>query len=174
MHRTSASRTASTKASKVPPTLTRIRLAVAALALAGALLAAGCGGDEGGDELSAEEFRQQADAICTEFEGKLDAVPPPSSPDDIERFVNEAVPIIEEGTNELNALDPPDEFQDEWDRVVEINEENLETIRAVRTALQDNDLAEAQRLMEEAGGNEEEADRLARDIGLTKCGQDTA
>jgi hypothetical protein len=156
----------------VPSALPWMKVGAAALALAGTL-AAGCGGDGGGGQLSAEEFRQQADAICAEFEGKLDAVQPPSSPDDIERFVNEAVPIIEEGTNELQALDPPDEFQDEWDRVVEINDENLETIRAVRTALQDNDLTEAQRLMQEAGGNEEEADRLAREIGLTKCGQDT-
>jgi hypothetical protein len=174
MRKSSASRTASTRASRVPPALTGIKPGVAALVLSVTLLASACGGDGGGDELSAAEFRQQADAICEEFEGKLDAVQPPTSPDDLERFVNEAVPIIEEGTNELNALDPPDEFQDEWDRVVEINEENLETIRGVRTALQDNDLAEAQRLMQEAGGNEEEADRLARDIGLTKCGQDTA
>ena len=50
---------------------------------------------------------------------------------------------------------------------------NLDTIRAVRDALENDDLAEAQRLMEEAGSNEEEADQLARDIGLTECGQDT-
>jgi uncharacterized protein Yka (UPF0111/DUF47 family) len=58
--------------------------------------------------------------------------------------------------------------------VVEINEENLEVIRNVQTALEDGDVEEAQRLLAEAGGNEEEADRLAREIGLTKCGQDTA
>jgi hypothetical protein len=152
------------------------KLAAAALVLSGSLLAAGCGGDGGGGngELSAEEFRQQADAICADFEQRLDEVEPPTSPDDIQRFVNEAVPIIEEGTGRLNDLDPPDEFQDEWDRVVEINEENLATIRSVRDALEDNDIAEAQRLIQEAGGNEEEADQLARDIGLTECGQDTS
>jgi hypothetical protein len=148
--------------------------AVAASALLGALLAAGCGGDSGGGQLSAAEFRQQADAICAEFEAKLDAVEQPSSPDDLERFVNEAVPIIEEGTRKLNELEPPEEFRDEWTRVVEINEENLDTIKAVQTALNDGDVEEAQRLIAEAGANEEESDQLARDIGLTKCGQDTA
>jgi hypothetical protein len=152
-----------------------LKLAAATLVLAGSLLAAACGGDGGGSgELSADEFRQQADAICEDFEQRLDDVEPPTSPDDIQRFVNEAFPIIEEGTGQLNDLDPPDEFQDEWDRVVEINEENLDTIRSVRDALEDNDIAEAQRLIQEAGGNEEEADQLARDIGLTKCGQDTS
>ena len=148
-------------------------LATAAVALA-TFLAAGCGGDGGNGELTAEEFRQQADAICAEFESKLDAIEQPSSPDDLKRFVDDAVPIIEEGTQKLNDLDPPEEFQDEWTRVVEINEENLEVIRNVQTALDDGDVEEAQRLIAEAGGNEEEADRLAREIGLTKCGQDTA
>jgi hypothetical protein len=150
-----------------------IKLAVATLSLTGAFLAAGCGGDGGGGELSAEEFRQEADRICEEFEGKLNDVEPPTSPDDIQRFVNEAVPIIEDGTGQLNDLDPPSDFQDEWDRITEINEENLDTIRAVRDALENEDLTEAQRLMEDAGGNEDEADELARDLGLTKCGQDT-
>lgn len=134
-------------------------------------LAAGCGGD-GGGQLSAAEFRQQADAICAEFEGKLDAIEQPSSPDDLERFVDEAVPIIEEGTQELSELDPPDEFRDEWTRVVEINDQNLETIQDVQTALNDGDVDEAERLIAEAGANEEESDQLAREIGLTKCGQD--
>ena len=148
-------------------------LAAAAVALA-TFFAAGCGGDGGNGELTAEDFRQQADAICAEFESKLNAIEQPSSPDDLKRFVDDAVPIIEEGTQKLNDLDPPEEFQDEWTRVVEINEENLEVIRNVQTALEDGDVEEAQRLIAEAGGNEEEADRLAREIGLTKCGQDTA
>jgi hypothetical protein len=150
-----------------------IKSALAILGLAAAFVIAGCGGDGGGGELSAEEFRQEADRICKEFEGKLNDVEPPTSPDDIQRFVNEAVPVIEDGTNQLNSLDPPSEFQDEWDRISEINEENLDTIRAVRDALENEDLEEATRLMEEAGGNEDEADQLARDIGLTECGQDT-
>jgi hypothetical protein len=138
-------------------------------------VATGCGGNGGGNgELTAEEFRQQADAICAEFEGKLDAIEQPSSPEDLERFVNEAVPIIEDGTQELADLEPPEEFRAKWTRVTEINEENLDTIKAVQTALEDDDVEEAQRLVEEAGGTEEEADRLAREIGLTKCGQDTA
>ena len=138
-----------------------------------ATAASACGGGDGNGELSAEEFRKQADAICAEFEAKLDAVEPPASADDIERFVNEAVPIIEEGTNELNSLQPPEEFEDEWTRVEEINEENLGTIRAVQTAYEEGDLEQARRLLQDAGRNEEEADRLAREIGLTKCGQDT-
>jgi hypothetical protein len=150
-----------------------VTLASAMVALA-IFVAAGCGGDGGNDGLTAEEFRQQADATCAEFESKLDAIEQPSSPDDLKRFVNDAVPIIEEGTQKLSDLEPPAELQDKWTRVTEINEENLETIKSVQTALEDDDVEEAQRLISEAGGNEEEADRLARELGLTECGQDTA
>lgn len=162
------------------PTVIRTRRAWALASLASVTVAlatflvAGCGGDGGNGGLTADEFRQQADAICAEFESKLDAVDQPSSPDDLKRFVDEAVPIIEDGTQQLSDLDPPDEFQDEWTRVIEINEENLDTIRNVQTALADGDAEEAQRLVQESGANEGEADRLAREIGLTKCGQDTA
>jgi hypothetical protein len=146
-----------------------IKLALTTLSLTGAFFAAGCGGDGGGEALSPEEFRQEADRICEEFEGKLNEIEPPTTPDDIQRFVNEAVPVIEDGTNQLNSLDPPSDFQDEWDRITEINEENLDTIRAVRDALENEDLEEASRLMEEAGNNEGEANQLADDLGLTKC-----
>lgn len=162
----------------IPTTLIHRRkvcttLAAAAVALA-TFFAAGCGGDGGNGELTAEEFRQQADAICAEFESKLNAIEQPSSPDDLKRFVDDAVPIIEDGTQKLNDLDPPEEFRDEWTRVSEINSQNLDTIKEVQAALEDGDAEAAQRLLAEAGGNEEEADRLAREIGLTKCGQDTA
>ena len=148
-------------------------LAAAALVLV-TLVAAGCGGNGGNGELTAGEFRQQADAICAEFEGKLDAIEQPTSPDDLKRFIDEAVPIIEDGTQQLAELEPPEEFRDKWTRVTEINQENVDTIKAVQAALEDDDVEEAQRLIAEADGNEEEADRLAREIGLTKCGQDTA
>jgi hypothetical protein len=151
----------------------RASLASAALVLV-ALVAAGCGGDGGNGELTAAEFRQQADAICAEFEGKLDAIEEPSSPEDLKRFVDEAVPVIEDGTQQLADLEPPEEFRDKWTRVTEINEENVDTIKAVQAALEDDDVEEAQRLIQEADGTEEEADRLAREIGLTECGQDTA
>ena len=82
------------------------------LAWAGAVvaLAAGCGG--GGDgstrnTLSAAEFRQQADAICAKYQGKLDALGTPSSLDDLKDYVDKAVPIIDNGNAELQGLEPP-------------------------------------------------------------------
>jgi hypothetical protein len=146
--------------------------AVAASAVLGALLAAGCGGDDGNGELSADEFRQRANAICADHTRKLDTVDPPSSPDDLARFVDDALPIMEEGTQELSALDPPAEFEDDWSRVVEINAQNLETMQEARNAFHDGDVEEAKRLIAEAGEHTDESNRLAQKLGLTKCDQE--
>jgi hypothetical protein len=145
------------------------RFAAAAL-LVGLLV--GCGGGGGGDRLSEEEFRQQADAICADFEGRLDALEPPASADDLQRFVQEAIPIIEEGNAQLKALSPPEEFEARWNRAMEINDANLATVRELRDAIEEGDTARAQELFQEVGSEEEEANRIARELGLENCGSE--
>jgi hypothetical protein len=115
---------------------------------AAAVVLGGCGGGNGGgEEMTADEFRQQADAICAEFEGRLDDLGRPESLDDLQNFVSEAVPIIEEGNAQLQELNPPDELQEQWDRAMKINNEQLETVRDLREAVEDGDQARVQELI---------------------------
>jgi phage-related minor tail protein len=140
---------------------------------AAALVLGGCGGGNGGgEEMTADEFRQEADAICAEFEGRLDDLGRPESLDDLQNFVSEAVPIIEEGNAQLQELNPPDELQEQWDRAMEINNEQLETVRDLREAVEDGDQARAQELIEAGNEANTEADQLAADLGLEECGSD--
>jgi hypothetical protein len=140
---------------------------------AAALVLGGCGGGNGGgEEMTADEFRQEADAICAEFEGRLDDLGRPESLDDLQNFVSEAVPIIEEGNAQLQELNPPDELQEQWDRAMEINNEQLETVRDLREAVEDGDQARAQELIEAGNEANTEADQLAADLGLEDCGSD--
>jgi hypothetical protein len=138
---------------------------------AAALVLGGCGGGNGGgEEMTADEFRQEADAICAEFEGRLDDLGRPESLDDLQNFVSEAVPIIEEGNAQLQELNPPDELQEQWDRAMEINNEQLETVRDLREAVEDGDQARVQELIEAGNEANTEADQLAADLGLEDCG----
>ena len=138
---------------------------------AAALVLGGCGGGNGGgEEMTADEFRQQADAICAEFEGRLDDLGTPESLDDLQNFVSEAVPIIEEGNAQLQELNPPDELQEQWDRAMEINNEQLETVRDLRGAVEDGDQARVQELIDAGSEANAEADQLAADLGLEDCG----
>jgi hypothetical protein len=140
---------------------------------AAALVLGGCGGgDGGGEDLTADEFRQQADAICAEFEGRLDELGTPESLEDLQNFVSEAVPIIEEGNAQLQELDPPDELQEQWDQAMEINNEQLETVRDLREAVEEGDQARMQELLQAGNEANQESDRLAAELGLEDCGAD--
>jgi hypothetical protein len=139
-----------------------------------ALFLAACGGGGGGgsaQSLTAEEFRQQADAICKQYEDKLNELGSPSSLDDLGNFIDEAVPIIEEGNNKLSELEPPDDLSGDWARAMELQGQNLQVARDLQKAIHDNDTARIQELVTKLDTTDAESTRLARKVGLEDCGQ---
>jgi hypothetical protein len=149
-----------------------MRVGVALLATLATLVLAACGGGGGGSEsLSADEFRQQADALCKEFEQKLDDLGTPSSADELGSFVDNAIPIIEDGNDALAELEPPEELAADWDRALELQKQNLEVARDLQDAIHDNDLTKVQELVTKLDETDAESTALARKIGLEECGQ---
>jgi len=155
----------------------RTRLTVALLALVAltALAAAGCGGGGGGasgDRLSAAEFRQAADAICAEYDQKIQDLGEPESLEDLTAFIGRAIPIIEEGFNKLEELRPPEELEADWNRAIEVNAENLQLTKDLQAAAESGNDERVQEILAQASQNEEETDRLARELGLQRCGEE--
>jgi len=151
-----------------------MRCGLAIVTGAAALFLAACGGGGGGggsQSLSAEEFRQQADAICKKYEDELNELGAPSSLDDLGGFVDKAVPIIEEGNNELSELEPPGDLSGDWNRALELQDQSLQAARDLQEALHDNDTARVQELATKLAAADAESSRLARSIGLENCGQ---
>jgi hypothetical protein len=147
-------------------------IAIAAGAAAFFLAACGGGGGGGGGQsLNAEEFRQQADAICKQYEDKLSELGSPSSLDDLSAFVDKAVPILAEGNDKLAELEAPDDLSADWDRAMELQEENLQVARDLQKAIHDNDTARIQELVSKLDATDAESTRLARNVGLENCGQ---
>jgi hypothetical protein len=148
--------------------MTRGALGYAAAAGAAASLAlAACGGGDEG--LSREEFLSEADSICTEYDQRVDEIEEPQSIDDVERYADEAKPVIEDGMAELRALEPPDELEQQWDDYMASSEESVEYLDELREAGAAGDQARIQEIAQEVSEKNEEADRLARDIGLEDC-----
>jgi hypothetical protein len=144
------------------------------VAVLGALfLLAGCGGEDGGGQLSAEELRGQADAICAKYDDEFNALGEPTSADELDAFLEEAIPLVEEQTNELENLDAPDELADDWDRAMAVQREGLANVRALQDAVQDGDATRIQELLAEAKSIRAESDQLARDLGLETCGEES-
>jgi hypothetical protein len=136
------------------------------LVLAVLVLGAGCGGDEG---LSREEFVSEAEAICDEFDQRVNEVDEPESPADVERYVNEVRPVVENGLNELRELQPPEEFQERWDVLMARNDEGLEALDDLAQAGANGDEARVQEIIEDASRRDGESDRIAQELGLQKC-----
>jgi hypothetical protein len=151
-----------------------MRGGIAIVAGAAALFISACGGGGsggGGQSLTADEFRQQADAICKQYEDELSELGSPSSLDDLGNFVDKAIPIIEEGNDKLSELEPPDDLSGDWDRALQLQGQSLQVARDLQKAIHDNDTARVQDLVSQLAAADAESTRLARNIGLENCGQ---
>jgi hypothetical protein len=137
-------------------------------AVSAVLAAAACGG--GDDRLSREELVEEGDAICVEYESRVDEIEEIQGPDDVERYVDEARPVIEEGTDELDALTPPEELEDDYDRWISLTREGVASLDELEAAAAAGDAEGLQEIVESLDDSEAEADSLAQEIGFQECG----
>ena len=142
----------------------------ALLLLAGSVVLAGCGGGDGGDRLSQAEFVTKADAICQEYEAKLDALGQPQNEDELADFADKALPIAKDGRDRLGELNPPENQQKTYDRWLEQGDRAIEIVEDLRDAAEDGDRAEIQRIAQEAEQADRESNRLADQLGFKECG----
>jgi hypothetical protein len=133
------------------------------------LAAAGCGGD---DRLTREELVEEADETCADFDQRIEEVGEPESPEDIERYVQEIRPIVEEGTDELDALQPPEELEGEYDQWIQETRSAIDMFDELEEAAASGDEQRIQEVLQGAGEGGEEADRLAQELGFQECGSD--
>jgi hypothetical protein len=140
-------------------------------ATAAAILLAACGGGGGDQALTADEFRQQADAICKQYEGKISDLGSPSSLEELPGYVDKVIPIIEEGNGKLADLNPPDELSDDWGRAMELQDQNLKVAHDLQDAIHDRDTTKVQELLTKLNATDAKSNAIARKIGLEDCGQ---
>ena len=77
--------------------------------------------------------------------------------------------IYEESLRALRELRPPEEFESDWDRVLDLRKQSLELVREGVTAAEAGDARRLRRLAEDAAARDTEGNRLARAIGLERC-----
>lgn len=136
------------------------------------LLLAACGGGSGEDDaLTADQFRQQADSICRQYEDKIKALGSPSSLSDLGDYVDQVIPIIDEGNGKLADLQPPAELADDWDRAMALQDQNLGVAKNLQQAIRDQDTAKVQELIQTLDETDAKSNEIARGIGLEDCGQ---
>lgn len=147
-----------------------LAIGAATLAVVLSLGLAACGSDDSStdeDSLTNTELIEQADTICTDFNGQLAekaaSLTPDSSRDDVNAFVtDEVVPLYEQEIDELRALKPNSEDEAAYTEMLDTLESELKKVE------------EDPGLMTSGGTAFPEATGLAKDFGLTVCGTGAA
>lgn len=150
----------------------RLSIGLCAWIAAAALTAAGCGGGGSGGRLSQAEFEQLANAICAKYDRQIEALGEPASAAELSQFVENAIPIIERGVAELRAVEPPEESEEKYNRMIDGVEDSIPVVRRLADAAEREDQEAIQDALAEGDRIDAESDRLATELGLGNCAGD--
>jgi hypothetical protein len=142
------------------------------LLLAVALLA-GCGGSgSGGRRLTRDDYAKQADAICSKYKQKTDALSRPATLPDLADVADQVLPLLDDARGELRALRPPQHEEatanawlDEFDVIID-------DVKKIRDEAKKNDRAAVQAAAAPALQHDQHANDLAAQLGMTVCSKD--
>ena len=152
-----------------PARLGAMRGAVAALVGVLVLFVTACGGGGDGARLSTEEFQSQANAICAKYQKQLNALGSPTSIEEIPDLVDQALEILNKEVDEIAALNPPEDLQSDFDKMIAASDKTKAAADDLSTAAKSGDQAAVQKALEEGNAASKEADQLATNLGLTEC-----
>ena len=138
--------------------------AVAALAC---LAVTGCGG--GGGRLSKEDYAKQADAICSKYNRKIEALGAPKSLADIAGYADKALALTRKGNDELEHLKPPKSEEQTAKEWVAQNDLVANAVADLRNAAKKNDRLAIRAALRRGQAANRTANGLARDLGLQVC-----
>jgi hypothetical protein len=154
--------------------VTKLLLAPATVLLVAATIS-GCGpfGDDGGEDgaTGEGEFAARGDEICRDAQERVAEVQRdlPTSRQESARFAESLIDIFVQEVGELQALDPPVDEREAFDRYLDAREEAIGFLRDGLEAAERNDpegYADAQAQV--AAGQVDRAE-LAQQAGLREC-----
>jgi hypothetical protein len=142
----------------------------AALLLFTVLALSGCGGDDdGGEQLTREEYAAQADAICTRYNERVRSLQNPRNIEELAEAADKTLPILDDAIGDLRELRPPESDEataDEWLDQVELLKADLEKIR---DEAEDNDLPGVREAVPSAQQHNDRSNELAMQLGMSVC-----
>lgn len=151
-----------------------------------AFVLAGCGdsteksGDanSGGDNatqqapaLTKSELIAKGDKICEELEKGSKKIDNGSSNEAIAENFSELIALYTTALDQLKELTPPEDLADTYQQWIDENDATMETMSKLKTAINNDDQADGQKLNDKFNEQSKELDRLSRKIGFKTCTQ---
>jgi hypothetical protein len=143
-----------------------LRARIVALAVLSFLGVQACDGG-----LSKGEFIEAADKVCAEADERSQDLEPPTNPQALREFVERAEGITRQLVEDLRELDPPEGDEDTIERMIAKIEEAIGYLPGIERAARLSDVTAIQQLGARLQAAASEANGLARDYGMKKCGR---
>ena len=132
------------------------------------LLVAGCGGG-----LSKDELVAKGDAICKRVNTRMAKEPDPKSAADLERLAKRTVAISDPAIKDMEALEPPDELEKDFDKFVASLKKQRDLTKKIGEAAGAGETAKIESIAGEAQKAQGEYRKLSDKIGFKECGGGT-
>ena len=135
-------------------------------------LAAGCGGSSNGQRLTREQYAARADAVCSKYKQKTDALSRPSTLSGLADVSDQLLPLLHDARGELRALRPPRNEEATAKAWVDEFDVIIDDVEKIRDAAKKNDTAAVQAAARPALRHDQHSNDLATQLGMTVCNKD--
>jgi hypothetical protein len=136
------------------------------------VLLTACGGGGGGKALTREQYAAKADAICGKYKKQTDALARPANLADLGKVADQVIPILEGARNDLRKLKPPANEETTANAWLDQFDVIIGDVEKIRDKANDNDTGAVQDLAGPALAHNQQANKLARQLGMTVCSTD--
>jgi hypothetical protein len=136
------------------------------------LLVAGCGSASHGQRLTREQFAAKADAICTKYKQKADALSRPATLSELGDLSDQVLALLGDARRELRRLRPPQNEEETANAWLDEFDVNIDDVEKIRDAARKNDKAAVQQASEPALRHNQRFNELATQLGMTACNKD--
>jgi hypothetical protein len=140
------------------------------LAAVAAAAVAGCGGDDN-EALTYDGFIEAANGVCQTAESSINQASEglTGNPKRDLEIYDELIPALEDATDAIGDLDPPEELQDPYNDFVAATDAQLDGARDAQAAAEAGDTAEYQRILEDIQPYADDADEAGSKMGAADC-----
>jgi len=126
---------------------------------------AACGGG-----LSKAELVKKGDAICKRVNDEVAKQQEPTNAADLAALAKKTVKISDPAIDDMDALEPPDELQKDFDKFVASLRKQRDLTKQIGDAAAKGDTVKIQQIANEAQKAQTEYRKLAEKIGFEECG----
>ena len=135
------------------------------------VIAAGCG-ESKSDRLTRQQYSDKADAICTKYKQKTNALSRPATLSDLADVADQVLPLLRKARGELRALRPPQDELTKANAWLAQFDVIIDDVQKIRDKAKQNDRTGVQAAATPALEHNQHANVLAAQLGMKVCSKD--